>query len=76
MALQTPRLEKEGLRCSRCKSRVSPAAHGEDHGEAGCSHAVHGGLHAPGGGYALEKATAHGKPMQEHGFLAGIHTCG
>jgi len=35
--LQTPRsLQKEGKRCSRCRSRGSSAACGEDHGEAGC----------------------------------------
>jgi len=43
-ALQTPRLvKKEWRRCSRCQSRDSPAARGEDHGEAGCHSAAHGG---------------------------------
>ena len=42
-ALQTPRLvKKEWGRCSTCQSRDSPAAHGEDHGEAGCLSAAHG----------------------------------
>jgi len=35
--LQSPRsVQKEGRRCSRHWSRGSPAAHGADHGEAGC----------------------------------------
>jgi len=36
-SLQTPRsVKKEGGRGSRCWSRDSPAAHGKDHGDAGC----------------------------------------
>jgi len=34
---------RRGRRCSRHQSRDSPAACGEDHGEAGCPHAAHGG---------------------------------
>jgi len=41
--LQTPRpVKKEGRRCSRHWSKDSPAAHGKDHCEAGCSPAAHG----------------------------------
>jgi len=35
--------EGGGRRCSRHQSRDSPAARGEDHGEAGCAPAAHGG---------------------------------
>jgi len=36
--------EGEGRRCPKCRSREpSLATHDEDHGEAGCSPAVHGG---------------------------------
>jgi len=42
--LQTPRSVKmEGRRCSRCRSRDSPAACGADHGGAGCVPAAYGG---------------------------------
>jgi len=43
-AVQTPRsVKKEGEEVSRLWSRDSSAAHGEDHGEAGCPSAAHGG---------------------------------
>ena len=61
--LQTPRPEeKEGRRCSRHRSRDSPAACGAAHGEAGCAPApwrpmgeqiptcTRGGPHAGAGG--------------------------
>jgi len=36
--------ERRGRRCSRCQSREpSLATCDEDHGEAGCSPAIHGG---------------------------------
>jgi len=35
--------EGGGRRCSRHQNRGSPAAHDEDHGEAGCPSAAHGG---------------------------------
>jgi len=35
--------EGGGRRCSRHQSRDSPAAHGEEHGEAGCALAARGG---------------------------------
>ena len=65
--LQTPRpVKKEGRRCSRCRSRGSPAAQGADHGEAGCAlqpMEVHGG------------AEIHPQPMEdptpEQGMLEG-----
>ena len=34
---------RRGRRCSRRRSRDPPAARGEDHGEAGCPPAAHGG---------------------------------
>jgi len=44
---QTPTsVKKKGRRCSMHRSRDSPAAYGEDHGEAGCPlqpMEVHGG---------------------------------
>ena len=43
--LQTPRsVRNRGRRCSRRWSRDSPAAHGGDHGEAGCPPTAHAGL--------------------------------
>jgi len=44
-ALQTPRSVKKGRgrKCSRHRSRGAPAARDEDHGEAGCPPAAHGG---------------------------------
>ena len=44
--LQTPRSVKkeEGRKCPKCRSRdPSLATRDEDHGEVGCSPAVHGG---------------------------------
>jgi len=58
-------VKSEGTRCSRCPRADSPAARGEDHGGAGCSHAAHGGPHNAACGYALKKAAALGKPMLE-----------
>ena len=42
--LQTSRwAEKEETEVPQCRSRDSPAAHGEDHGDASCPLAAHGG---------------------------------
>ena len=46
-------VQKEGRRCSRCRSRDSPAARGEDHGEADCPPAAQG---APRGSRSLPAA--------------------
>ena len=56
--LQTPRsVKKEGRTCSRCWSRDSPEAHGEDHCEAGCPPAAQEGAHARAGGCLKEAVT-------------------
>jgi len=86
--LQTPsKVHEEGVgkRCSRHQSRESSlAARDEDHGEAGCPPAVHGGLqwgtYAPvacgshaGAGGCLKEAVTRGKPTLEQ---APARTCG
>ena len=78
--------EGGGRRCSRRRSRSSPAAHGTDHGEAGCAPAAHGGPrwsrsppaahggpHARAGGDAVMEVAAPGEePMQEQAFWQAI----
>ena len=56
---QTPRsVKKEGEEVLQApEQRDSPAARGEDHGEAGCPSAAHGGPHAAAGGCPKEAAT-------------------
>ena len=41
--LQTPRSVKEGEKVLQAPEQRFPAAHSEDHGEAGCAPAAHGG---------------------------------
>lgn len=45
-------------RCSRHRSRDSPASHGRDHSGADIHTAVHGGPHTGAGRYALKEAAA------------------
>lgn len=47
--------KEEGNRWFRGWNRNSPAVCGEDHGEADCPLAAHGGLHAGTGGYILRE---------------------
>ena len=82
--LQTPR--RRGRRCSRCWSRDSPSACGEDQGEAGCPPAAHGGPWwsryppaAPGGPHAgagecPKEAVTPWRAHSGAGLLAGIVT--
>lgn len=66
-------------RCSRCQSRHSPEAYGEDHGDAGCHPAAHerslnihsiacGSSCARVDGWALKEDADHRVPMQEQAF--------
>lgn len=56
-ALQTPRKMEEVFQT--LEQRVSPAAHAEDHGEAGCPSAAHKG--SSGAGECPKEAMTHGK---------------
>ena len=51
-----------GRRCSRCHSKDSSAARGEDHGEAGCPPAAHGGAW-----WSRYPPAAHGGPHARSG---------
>jgi len=69
--LQTPRPVKKGggRRCSRCRSRESFIAdRAEDHGEAGCAPAVHGGPW-----WSRSPPVAHGRdPTPEQWFCGSV----
>jgi len=77
---------RRGRRCSRHRSRDSPAACGEDHGEASCPPAADGGpwwsryppaaregSHAGAGGCAWRRLRPRGEPVLEQ---APSRTCG
>ena len=76
---------RRGRRCSRCQSRDSPAARGEDHGEAGCPPApmdicqsrylpaARGGPHTWAHGRTWGRPWPRGKPALEQ---APGRTCG
>jgi len=66
-------VKRSGRRCSRRWSRDSPAAHDEDHGEACCPPAAHGGPHTGAGGCLKEAVTPWGAGAGA-GLLAGLVT--